>query len=543
MKKINTTLRTALLLILAGLVYYGCSEFELNERGNPPGLEIDVSGRAMLPKAVRDSTVQAEKMVANAPQNATESQNSQLNTMTTLVNYALQATVTAESTYPGYSVQRIKDGSKNTTVGPAYSWANNYPAGGRLPESVFLKWSSLKTVERIDIYTSSGYVLRDYTIQYRTTTTGSWTNLVVITGNTNVYRSHTFSPVYAREIQIICQLGPSNQSIYGRLNEVEVYGPSEPTLPYIQNQDGILVFNSSSDVEQAIEYLEYKYDQYSDAFAAQYPGLTADEFADIEEAVGFNDDQPYIDFENQHGIYSLRALISAQENYWLENTAGDSTAGTDPDDLYMDDYELRTLVNADGYLKVGTLYYVFLSDGSYYTYDGGGGGDCPDPQIDCPFELASLKSLKSGDPLPRGVKYFKSEPTVTVYATVPSCSSNKKNKNFEQNGDKTWRFKWKLKVKDGPFAGPGRVKAVTKSYRKKNGRWRVRGANIGAKVYGNVVQQNCSGGGSVESSYKNGRKRKVKAKVPVTNLAVRKGELHGYYYHEKVGDFTKTLTW
>lgn len=544
MKKINTTPRIALLLILAGLVYYGCSEFELNERGNPPGLEIDVSGRAMLPKAVRDSTVQAEKMVANAPQSATESQNSQLSTMTTLVNYALQATVTAESTYPGYSVQRIKDGSRNTTVGPNYSWANNYPAGGRLPESVFLKWSSLKTVERIDIYTSSGYVLRDYTIQYRTTTTGSWTNLVVITGNTNVYRSHTFSPVYAREIQIICQLGPSNQSIYGRLNEVEVYGPSEPTLPYIQNQDGILVFNSSSDVEQAIEYLEYKYDQYSDAFAAQYPGLTADEFADIEEAVGFNDDQPYIDFENQHGIYSLRALISAQENYWLENTAGDSTAGTDPDDLYMLDYELRTLVNADGYLKVGTLYYVFLSDGSYYTYDGGGGGgDCPDPQIDCPVELASLKNLKSGDPLPKGVKYYHADPIVANFFAAPGCTSWKKDNGFVYNSERTWRFKWKVKVFDGPFSGPGRVKAITKSQRKKNGRWKTRSATIGAQVYGNVVQQNCSGGGYVESYYKERRKRKIKEKVSVSNLAVKKGELHGLHYHEKVGNYNSTLNW
>jgi hypothetical protein len=332
-----------------------------------------------------------------------------------------------------------------------------------------------------------------------------------------------------------------NQTIYGRLNEVEVYGPAEPTLPYIQNQNGILAFNSTSDVEQTIAYLEYKYDQYSDAFASQYPNLTADQFADTEEAVGFNDDQPYIDFENQYGIYSLRASLTAQEDYWLETTAGDETAGVDPDDLYMNDYELRTLVNSDGYLKVGTLYYIFQSDGSYYTYDGGGGGGgCT---IDCPIQLAKIKNLKQGDPLPKGVKYYQSEPTVSIYLAAPGCRSNVKKKGFQPNGDGTWRFKWKVKASDGPFAGPGRVKAITKSYKKKNGRWKKRGATIGAQVYGNVVSQDCTGGGAVESNYVQKRKRKIKAKVSLQNLAVKNGELHGFHYHEKVGGYYSTLTW
>jgi hypothetical protein len=235
-------------------------------------------------------------------------------------------------------------------------------------------------------------------------------------------------------------------------------------------------------------------------------------------------------------------MISAQENYWLQNTAGDETAGTDPDDLYMDDYALRTLVNADGYLKVGTLYYVFLSDGSYYTYDGGGGGGggCT---IDCPIQLASIKNLKQGDPLPKGVKFYQSEPDISINLVIKECRSWVKRKAFRENSSGTWRFKWKVKVRDGPFAGPGKVKAITKSYRKKNGRWKVTGANIGAQVYGNVVWQDCSGGTYVESNYTVKRIRKVWAKVFVTNLAVKKGELHGFHYHEIVGAYDSTITW
>jgi hypothetical protein len=530
---------TRWLLFLTVAFFYGCTDLELNEKAKLPNHDIDLSSRAVLSKKLRDSTNNAESLVANL---IPESDNSVFNQLSsTSVNYAPQATVTAESTYPGYSVQKIKDGSRNTTVGPSYSWANNFPAGGKLPESVFLKFSSLKSVDRIDIYTSSGYALQNYTIQYRVTTTGSWINLVVVTGNTSVVRSHTFATVNLLEVQIICQLGPNNQTIYGRLNEVEIYGPAEPTLPYIQNQNGILTFSSATDVEKAIAYLEYKYDQYSEAFASQYSNLTADQFADIEETVGFNDDQPYINFENQYGIYSLRASLTAQEDYWLENTAGDETAGVDPDDLYMNDYEFRTLVNSDGYLKVGSLYYVFLSDGSYYTYDGGGGGGgCT---IDCPIQLASIKNLKKDDPLPKGVKYYQSEPTISIYLAAPGCRSNVKKKGFQPNGDGTWRFKWKVKSSDGPFSGPGRVKAITKSYKKKNGRWKKRGATIGAQVLGNVVSQDCTGGGYVESAYAEKRRRKIKAKVSVQNLAVKNGELRGFHYHEKAGSYNSTLTW
>lgn len=531
--------RFSWLLLFTAVLYFGCTDLELTDKTKFPDQDFDLSSMVGLSKKLRDSTVNAESLVINSF-SSIESSNSQIaQASATSVNYALQATVTAESTYPGYSVQKIKDGSRNTTVGPSYSWANNFPAGGKLPESVFLKFTSLKAIDRIDVYTSSGYVLQNYTIQYRVTTTGSWINLVVVTGNTSVIRSHTFAAVNLLEVQIICQLGPSNQTIYGRLNEVEIYGPAEPTLPYILNENGILAFNSLSDVDQAIAYLEYKYDQYSDAFAAQYPGLTADQFADIEESSGFNDEQPYINFENQHGIYSLRALLTAQEDYWLETTAGDETAGVDPDDLYMDDYEVRALVNSEGYLKVGTIYYVFLSDDSYYTYDGGGGGGC----TECPIQLAAIKKLKPGDPLPTGVKYFKSEPTISIYLAAPGCRSNVKSKDFQYNSDRTWRYKWKVKASDGPFAGPGRVKAITKSYKKKNGRWKKRGAIIGAKVYGNVVSQDCTGGGVVESNYEEKRKRKIKAKVSVQNLAVKKGELRGFHSHEKVGSYYSTLTW
>ncbi|MBN8577390.1 MAG: hypothetical protein J0L66_10640 [Cytophagales bacterium] len=171
--KLKNYYRFTLLLLLTVTIYYGCADLEFSDNAKLPIQDFDISSRASLPQALLDSTIKAEKAVNNNDKNPSTSETT-ASAFSTSVNYALQATVSAQSTYPGYSVQKIKDGSRNTTVGPSYSWANNYPDGTRLPQSVFLKFGSLKKVNRIDIYTSSGYELQNYTIQYRVTPTGTW---------------------------------------------------------------------------------------------------------------------------------------------------------------------------------------------------------------------------------------------------------------------------------------------------------------------------------------------------------------------------------
>lgn len=530
--KSKTLFRFCFLVVFAVFLNYGCNELEYEESQNSPLQELNLSSRSQLSKALSDSTLIAESEIVNNFDQI-ESNSIQQNSITSLVNHALQATVSAESTFPGYSVEKIKDGSRNTTVGPSYSWANNYPAGGRLPESVFLKFSSSKVHSQIDIYTSSGYPLKDYTILYRSTAAGAWINLLSVVGNTATYRTHSFADISAIEVQVRCELGPSNQYIYGRLNEVELYGPDGPTLPPISVQNGMLVFNSEADVEQAMEYLEYKYEQYSYAFVSQYAHLTDDQLADVEESTGFNDHQPYINFENQFGYSSLRAQIKAAEDIWLATTAGDETAGPDPDDSYMMEDELRTLVNANGEIKVGSTYYIFLSDGSYYTSEGS------------TLTLKDLNDYKSGGELPETVMFHAEEDvtynSVYVVPPLPDCKLCKKNRGFRESG--SWRFKWKVKACIGPFGAFGKAKAITKSYKKKNGRWKVRSATIGALVYGELTNWVCYPGPTIDSQYKQKRIRKVKAKVNYVSAKVASGGIKSYHYHNKVGSYSHTLTW
>lgn len=191
---------------------------------------------------------------------------------------------------------------------------------------------------------------------------------------------------------------------------------------------------------------------------------------------------------------------------------------------------MRTLVNQYGEIRVGSLYYVFLSDGSYYQYAAGGGT----------ATTTSLRNLQAGQPLPANVKHMNIESA----AAVEPCRATVKNKGWVYNGGKTWRMKYKVKASDGPFGGPGKAKAITKSARKKNGRWKNKSATIGAYVYGSIVGTDCTGGQNIESNIKEKKRRKVKVKVYYTNGRVLKGAVNSKHSHSKItGVYQHALTW
>jgi hypothetical protein len=136
------------------------------------------------------------------------------------LNLAIEATASASTTYSGYSVERINDGSVNTSLGEDYSWTNlDVP---ELLQWVELDWVNNKTFNRVELYTSNGYEIRDYQIQYWNGT--SWVDLFTAeTGNTSVHRTHTFTAVTGSKIRLIGNSGPVHQTSHYRVNELEVY--------------------------------------------------------------------------------------------------------------------------------------------------------------------------------------------------------------------------------------------------------------------------------------------------------------------------------
>jgi hypothetical protein len=138
-------------------------------------------------------------------------------------NLALRATALAQSTYGGYAAARINDGSRSTDLGGASSWTNAHQsaADGLLPQWIQLDFGSSKSFDRVDLLTTSTYPLKNYELQFWD---GSiWRHLLDVVGNTASFRSHSFPPINASKLRVICKSGPDSQPSYGRINELEVY--------------------------------------------------------------------------------------------------------------------------------------------------------------------------------------------------------------------------------------------------------------------------------------------------------------------------------
>ncbi|TBR41608.1 discoidin domain-containing protein [Marinomonas agarivorans] len=153
--------------------------------------------------------------------------NLQTVTKTNFKNIANLGIPSAQSSFPGYSSNKINDGVLTTTVGPSYSWTNGhfYTANGRLPQWVQLSYAEKRMFAKVVIYTSSGYEMKDYDIQVRNGK--NWITVVEQRGNTNVKRIHTFTPVSGTVLRILALRGPDRQKVYARLNEVEVFEVAE----------------------------------------------------------------------------------------------------------------------------------------------------------------------------------------------------------------------------------------------------------------------------------------------------------------------------
>ncbi len=132
-------------------------------------------------------------------------------------NLARNATATAQTTFPGYSPLRTNDGDRSTALGGGASWAND--RGGAAVLNLVLPVAS--QIDRVQLFTTSGYELRDYDIQLRIG--GGWATVQSIRGNTAVQRDHRFAARFADSVRVVGISGPTHQPGYSRVNELEIY--------------------------------------------------------------------------------------------------------------------------------------------------------------------------------------------------------------------------------------------------------------------------------------------------------------------------------
>lgn len=137
-------------------------------------------------------------------------------------NLAIGATTSASTTFAGYSAANINDGNLSTAALPSGSnaWTNDGVAA--LPQWVELNFGTSKTFNRVDLYTSDGYEVRDYQLQYWTGS--AWLAIgAPVVGNTRNHRTHFFPSVSGSKVRVLASAGPSHQTSFVRINELQVH--------------------------------------------------------------------------------------------------------------------------------------------------------------------------------------------------------------------------------------------------------------------------------------------------------------------------------
>lgn len=146
----------------------------------------------------------------------------QVHAQCTTENLARSGTATASSTFPGYSPARVNDGNRSTSLGGTFSWSNDRQPGmpSTLPASLNVALPAAASVDRVVLYSTSGWEIRDYDVQGFSA--GQWTNLTQIRGNTQTVRTLSFPPVTLSQVRIVGLSGPNQQTVHVRVNELEV---------------------------------------------------------------------------------------------------------------------------------------------------------------------------------------------------------------------------------------------------------------------------------------------------------------------------------
>lgn len=140
-----------------------------------------------------------------------------LNLLLDAPNLAIGGTASASSTDTanGYAPSKVNDGLATTDFN---GWASASPV---MPQWIQIDFGANKTFGRVELYTTAGYELRGYTVQYWNGS--AWIDcLPAITGNASAHRTHTFTAVTGSKIRIYCNQGDAASS-YARVNEIGVY--------------------------------------------------------------------------------------------------------------------------------------------------------------------------------------------------------------------------------------------------------------------------------------------------------------------------------
>jgi hypothetical protein len=286
-------------------------------------------------------------------------------------------------------------------------------------------------------------------------------------------------------------------------------------------ENNILIFPTWDKYWQTIEQLDVMIENDCDAFDATVPNnISDDEYDALADASGFDEDNVLRKFEEDLAFCSLRRKIEASETAWLDQQGdGQWDINDDPDNHFIDDETERALLSENAEVIIGDkekgyVYYKFIDDeGNWIEVHNN--------------DLNAISQVSQGN-IPNN------NPNVVVVEPKKDDQSNYICKDRVTNngyfyGSSNTKVKQIDKLRRETAIADSKIKAKTKGYKKKNGKWRASRTwittGINAQISSNAGTCFINCGQNIEVlKNKEKRRRRVKVKNSIPQYTGRDPE-------------------
>jgi hypothetical protein len=314
----------------------------------------------------------------------------------------------------------------------------------------------------------------------------------------------------------------------------------------------MLSFNDMNHFLSVYNCLESAYEHWNDSVESLHSNLNDDDYNQLWDDNGWDEDIPLIEFENFFNHNSRRSFLASMEEDWMNDP--DNMPDMDDHDFFENDV-MNTLWSADYKIKIGDKLYYIFSNGRVLEVDN---SDCQLLTLMIADSTTHSISARLGGPVIPNPS-VKIDPTCWKWGwernyRVPSNVHN--HKEFLYNSKK-YATRFKARASNYYLAGTPiwyhSLSTQVKVYRaRKNGNgWKkmrtdIAGFGITGKYYDG--SNNCDPLNPSNVGSSKGKKRRSKYATSLNNyipffwISIKKDEVNASFSLSNLGSHNQLLT-
>jgi|GEM_PF-3914073 len=236
-------------------------------------------------------------------------------------------------------------------------------------------------------------------------------------------------------------------------------GKSHKDLKGLSVVNGVIIFSDLSTYQATVQTLDANQQSATAAFNATLPAnATSDQVQAAATKQGYNENQPFLDFENSLSFHSMRMDFETAVLAWAANGLDDADPANPFTYYTSGNYAFLSTLNPSGAVGIGTELWKVMRNGVVYEITDGDFntlGNITDANMDKAY-TASNVVIHNPDMLGQHVKYLGG-----------SCQHNKvTSNNFGPGAPHLQVF---IEVHDYAFVNFKRTQDI--NWNKKGGSW------------------------------------------------------------------------